>query len=58
MSQETAMKGTKGRIDAFNKRVRTAEKCYLSGVHDRTLDNCFEMHDGEMVVVALMRRAD
>jgi len=51
------MSGNKGRIDAFKKRVRLAEQCYLNGVHDRKLDNCFEMHDGEMVVVALMRRA-
>lgn len=51
------MPSMKSRIAAFRKRVDYAEKAFLIREDSRELDNCFEMYDGEYVVVALMRRA-
>lgn len=52
------MPSMKSRIAAFRKRVDYAEKAFLRSEDSRELDNCFEMYDGEFVVVALMRRAE
>lgn len=51
------MPSMKSRIAAFRKRVDYAEKAFLSREDSRDLDNCFEMYDGEFVVVALTRRS-
>lgn len=42
----------------FNGRVNYAVKCFLRGTRSsRSMDACFEMFDGDAVVVALVRRA-
>lgn len=43
--------------DNFKYRVNYAAQCFMKGIHSRAFDNCFEMFDGDAVVVALMRRA-
>jgi len=44
--------------DAFKTRVDYAARCLRENRTDsRTFDTCFEMHDGDAVVVALIRRA-
>lgn len=52
------MPSMKSRMAAFLNRVNYAEKAFLNREDSRQLDNCFEMYDGEFVVVALMRRAE
>lgn len=51
------MPSMKSRMAAFRNRVNYAEQAFLRHEDSRELDNCFEMYDGEFVVVALMRRA-
>jgi hypothetical protein len=43
--------------EAFQYRVNYAVQCFLKNIKSRNFDNCFEMFDGDAVVVALMRRA-
>ena len=43
--------------DNFKYRVAYAAQCFMRGTRSRNFDNCFEMYDGEAVVVGLMRRA-
>ena len=45
-------------LEAFSARVTYAEYCFLRGINSRRRDACFEMFDGEAVVVALLRRAE
>lgn len=51
------MPSMKSRMAAYRKRVDYAHTAFLRGEDSRDFDNCFEMYDGEFVVVALMRRA-
>lgn len=46
--------------DNFAGRVNYAAACISSGKrhHGRAFDNCFENYDGDLVVVALVRRAE
>jgi len=47
--------------DAFAQRVNYAARCILIGgsrTRTRHFDTCFEMSDGELVVTALIRRAE
>jgi hypothetical protein len=41
----------------FKYRVNYTAQCFLKDIKSRAFDNCFEMNDGDAVVVALMRRA-
>ncbi len=43
--------------DAFQARVNYAATCLIRGTASRRRDTCFEMNDGDAVVVALSRRA-
>jgi hypothetical protein len=46
--------------DAFNQRVNYATQCIIAGgtrTSTRHFDTCFEMNDGDAVVVALYRRS-
>lgn len=43
--------------DNFKYRVNYAAQCFLKDIKSRGFDNCFEMFDGDAVVVALIRRA-
>jgi hypothetical protein len=43
--------------DNYPARVEFAERCFREGVsNSRDLDSCFEMYDGDAVVVALVRK--
>ena len=42
----------------FLRRVNYAVQAFLQGEDSREFDNCFEMYDGEFVVVALVRKGD
>lgn len=46
------------RKQAYRNRVQYAHQALLRKEDSRKFDNCFEMHDGAFVVVALMRRAE
>lgn len=55
---------TKGHImtkandpNSYQARVNYAAQCFLRGTKSRAFDSCFEMYDGDAVVVALVRRA-
>lgn len=42
----------------YQYRVNYAAACIVRGnVYSRSFDNCFEMHDSDLVVTALVRRA-
>ncbi len=43
--------------EAFQARVAYAAVCLVEGIQSRRFDTCFEMFDGDAVVVALVRRA-
>lgn len=43
--------------EAFSARVNYAAACFMRGTSSRSFDTCFEMWDGDAVVVALVRRA-
>jgi hypothetical protein len=44
--------------DNFAGRVNYAAQCIMRGIiGTRALNSCFEMHDGDLVVSALVRRA-
>lgn len=43
--------------EAFQARVNYAATCLVNGISSRRRDTCFEMFDGDAVVVALVRRA-
>ena len=43
--------------EAFRARVNYAAKCLMRGIQSRRFDTCFEMNDGDAVIVALLRRA-
>ena len=42
---------------AFMERVNYAAQCLVRGTNSRTMDTCFEMGDGDLVVTALVRRS-
>ena len=44
-------------IDDFQYRVNYAAKCIMNGITSRRRDSCYENNDGDLVVVALVRRA-
>jgi hypothetical protein len=44
--------------DNFKYRVDYAAQCFTKGIQSRSFDNCFEMFDGDAVIVALIRRAN
>lgn len=45
--------------ERFHERVNYAARCLLAGsTSSRAFDTCFEMFDGDMVVTALVRRAE
>lgn len=48
----------KSRMAGFHRRVNYAHAAFLRKEDSREFDNCFEMHDGALVVTALMRRAE
>ncbi len=43
--------------DDFQYRVNYAAKCIMTGTKSRRSNSCYEMWDGDIVVVALVRRA-
>jgi len=43
--------------EAFTARVNYAAQCLIRRIDSRRRDTCFEMMDGDAVVVALVRRA-
>src|SRR5258708_33849407 len=46
------------RPDSFQQRVNYAAQCILDqDTRSREFDSCFEMHDGDVVAAALVRRA-
>jgi hypothetical protein len=43
--------------DDFPYRVNYAAQCIMRGITSRRRDSCYENDDGDLVVVALVRRA-
>lgn len=48
---------TKTITGGLSYRKQYALQCFLNGTDSRARDNCFEMGDGDEVMVYLMRRA-
>jgi hypothetical protein len=48
------------KYENFHGRVNYAIRCFFRGrsaTQTRSFDDCFEMHDGDLVVTAIVRRA-
>lgn len=47
----------RARSDDFSYRVNYAAQCIVRNTNSRRFSSCFEMNDGDAVVVALVRRS-